>query len=78
MEYKHLKTYRQQPAGGWRVIEFVDLRESDVFMLCNPDGTFVEFKGEIILRAMSDTFLDEKRRTFSIDMTSLKEWRETV
>ncbi|PEZ47058.1 hypothetical protein CN367_11880 [Priestia megaterium] len=82
MEYKLLKVYRQIQRMGvghaptWKRVEMVDLRKGDTFVMVNPDGTLVEYKGEIILYAMSNAFLDEQLKSFVVDMTSLKEWRE--
>jgi hypothetical protein len=83
MEYNLLKVYKRiSPMGigksyTWKHVEMVDIRKGDVFTMIQPDGRLVEYKGEIVLYAMSDTFLDEDIKAFVVEMTSLKEWRKT-
>jgi hypothetical protein len=82
MEYKLLKVYRRLAQNGdsgkplWEHAEIVDLRKGDIFTMVQPNGELVEYKKEVVLYAMSDTFLNEDTKDFMVEMTSLKEWRE--
>lgn len=77
MELGWRKVFKRQPSGSWKEISITDLRQDDVFTIWNPDGSPVLYKGELLMKALTDTYLDEEKRCFTVNSMSLKEWEET-
>jgi hypothetical protein len=44
---------------GYEEIDFMDLKKGDLFTLTDPDGTLVEYKGNYILDALGDPYINK-------------------
>jgi hypothetical protein len=70
------RVFKKTPLGHWQEVNIADIRQGDVLTFWEPNGDPVLYKGELLVKATSDTFLDVEERDFKVEIMTLKEWEE--
>jgi hypothetical protein len=66
------RVFKQKLSGGWKEINIADIQTGDVLTFWEPNGDPVLYKGELIVKATSDTFLDVEKKDFMVEIMTLK------